>query len=69
MIKKDVWEASDGSWFATEEACENYEKWTELEKWYEENTLFGDSSKVSFDDLVDWIRENKDHVRLLVKLN
>ena len=61
MKKITVYEANDGTVFETPEGAQAHDKLINLEKWYEEDPLYGrtDGSKVYWEDLLDWARDNR----------
>ena len=68
MKKVEMYEANDGSIHYTEKEAKNRDKLLELEEWYEENKLFGrfDGCKIEWEDLIEWISENKEIVQELL---
>jgi hypothetical protein len=57
----------DGIVFHTEDEAKQYDEYLQLYDWYDRNGLYGSSygSRVEFDDLVNWLYDNKPEVRKL----
>lgn len=64
MRKVLKYEADDGTLCDTEKQALNRDEFLKLEKWYEDNKLYGNylGCRIEWEDLLEWLRENKAEV-------
>lgn len=64
MRKVLKYEADDGTPCDTEEQALARDELLKLEKWYEDNKLYGGilGCRIEWEDLVEWLQENKAEV-------
>lgn len=70
MKEKRIFEADDGTIFSSMKEVLDYEKILTIKDWYENNKIYGsfEGCKIEWEDLLDWLDENKDKVLALLKI-
>jgi len=68
MEKISVYKTNDGKTFEKEKDAINHENFIKVQKWYDQNKLYGNyaGSYVDFKDLIEWIQENPSEVRTIL---
>lgn len=63
-----AFKTSDGEVFMTEKEALFHEKLCEMREWYEDHMLYGGvlGCRIEWDDLVDWLQDNRDEVKTIL---